>query len=183
MSVTEAPLLVPGLYDVFVAAISDDPQPPQRSERHDRPDAPERPGRPPERDDDLRVADLMTIDPITVRVDDTIELAEERLHEYRIHGLPVVDEYGHLVGIVSQTDLLYLAQPTVRALIRRREQGIRVGEVMSVPPVTVDAMATLADAARLMHERRLHRLVVVDAMDRPIGVLSSMDFVALATEA
>lgn len=131
---------------------------------------------------DYLVADLMTFDPVTVRTDESIEAAEELLRIHRITGLPVVDANGHLVGVISQTDLLYLAVPTVQALIRHRQSGIRVGEVMSVPPVTIDSAATLQDAARIMQRDRLHRLVVVDAAGRPIGVISAMDFVALAAE-
>ncbi len=131
---------------------------------------------------ELRVADLMTIDPISVRSDAAIEEAEDLMREHRITGLPVVDPEGHLVGVVSQTDLLYLALPTVRALIRHREPAVRIGEVMSSPPVTIDDDATLRDAARLMHEQRLHRLVAVDAQGRPVGVIAAMDYVALAAE-
>jgi CBS domain-containing protein len=131
---------------------------------------------------DMRVADLMTLDPITVPVDATIEQAEALLREYRITGLPVVDADQHLVGVISQTDLLYLALPTVRALIRHRADGIRVGEVMSTPPVMIDGSATLVEAARTMDRNHLHRLVVVDAHGRPTGVIAAMDFVALAAE-
>jgi CBS domain-containing protein len=131
---------------------------------------------------DLRVADLMTIDPVVVAVDASIEDAEELLRRHRITGLPVVDPDGRLVGVISQTDLLYLALPSVQGLIRHHERGIRVGEVMSTPPVTIDGAATLVAAARLMTEDRLHRLVATDANGRPIGVISAMDFVALAAE-
>lgn len=134
------------------------------------------------RPEELRVADLMTIDPITVAVDATVEEAEDLLRRHRITGLPVVDGGGRLVGVISLTDLLYLAQPTVGALIRGRESGIRVGEVMSVPPITIDTTATVRDAARTMDADRLHRLVAVDAQGRPVGVLSSMDFVSLVAE-
>ncbi len=51
-----------------------------------------------------------------------------------------------------------------------------------MPPVTIDGAATLRDAARLMHQERLHRLVPVDASGRPIGVVAAMDFVALSAE-
>lgn len=125
----------------------------------------------------------MTLDPVTIAVDATLEDAETLMRDYRITGLPVVDEGGRLVGVISQTDLLYLALPTVQALIRHRESGIRIGEVMSVPAMTVDVTATLGEAARMMHRNHLHRLVVIDAAGRPVGVLSSMDFVALAAEA
>jgi CBS domain-containing protein len=131
---------------------------------------------------DLRVADLMTLDPVSIPLDATIEEAEAMLRQHRITGLPVVDGEDRLVGVISQTDLLYLAAPSVRALIHHRDSGIRVGEVMSAPPITVDAAAQLTDAARMMDRDHLHRLVVVDAHGRPIGVLAAMDFVALAAE-
>jgi CBS-domain-containing membrane protein len=131
---------------------------------------------------DLRVADLMTIDPIAVSVDASIEEAEDLLRRHRITGLPVVDPNGTLVGVISQTDLLYLALPRVQALIRHRNRGIRVGEVMSTPAVTIDASASLRDAAQVMNNERLHRLVAVGAHGRPIGVIAAMDFVTLAAE-
>lgn len=131
---------------------------------------------------DLRVAELMTIDPVVVSEEATVRDAEELLRRNRISGLPVVDIAGRLVGVISQTDLLYLAVPSVQALIHHREQGIRVGEVMSAPPVTIDSSATVRDAARRMHDDHLHRLVVVDDHGRPIGVISAMDFVALVAE-
>jgi len=131
---------------------------------------------------DLRVADLMTIDPIVVSVDASIEDAEELLRHNRITGLPVVDLSGRLVGVISQTDLLYLDVPAVQALIRHHERGIRVGEVMSSPPVTIESAATTTEAARLMNRDRLHRLVAIDEHGRPVGVISAMDFVALAAE-
>lgn len=131
---------------------------------------------------DLRVADLMTIDPVVVSMDATIEDAEALLRHHHIAGLPVVDVTGRLVGVISQTDFLFLAVPTVQALIRHRASGIRVGEVMSTPPVTIASEATLAEAARVMRDRSLHRLVAVDEHQRPIGVIAAMDFVALAAE-
>lgn len=130
----------------------------------------------------LCVADLMTIDPVVISSDAPIEDAEELLRHNRITGLPVVDIVGRLVGVISQTDLLYLAVPAVQALIRHRDRGIRVGEVMSSPPVTIGSTASVRDAARLMNEERLHRLVAIDEHGRPIGVVSAMDFVALAAE-
>jgi CBS domain-containing protein len=132
---------------------------------------------------DLRVADLMTIDPITVAFDATVEKAEDLMRRHRVTGLPVVDEAGRLIGVISQTDILYLDVPAVQALIRHRERGVRVGEVMSAPPVTIDANATVQDAAIRMHAEHIHRLVAVDEHGRPAGVISAMDFVALAADA
>ena len=132
--------------------------------------------------DELRVADLMTIDPISVAIDATIEEAEDLMRRHHVSGLPVVDEAGRLIGIISQTDILFLDVPAVHALIRHRERGVRVGEVMSSPPVTIDSSARVQDAAIRMHAERIHRLVAVDDAGRPVGVISAMDFVALAAE-
>jgi CBS domain-containing protein len=131
---------------------------------------------------DLRVADLMTIDPITVAIDATVEKAEDLMRRNRVTGLPVVDEAGRLIGVISQTDILYLDSPAVQALIRHREGGVRVGDVMSSPPVTIDANATVRDAAIRMNTQHIHRVVAVDDHGRPAGVISAMDFVTLAAE-
>ena len=131
---------------------------------------------------DLRVADLMTIDPVNVSFDATIEKAEDLMRRHRVTGLPVVDEAGRLIGVISQTDILYLDVPAVQALIRHRERGVRVGEVMSAPALTIDSTATIQAAAIRMHDQHIHRLVAVDEHGRPVGVISAMDFVALAAE-
>jgi CBS-domain-containing membrane protein len=130
--------------------------------------------------DDLNVADLMTLDPVTVSVDASIDEAENLLRNHRIAGLPVVDADGILVGVIGHTDLLHLPRHGVRGLIPHRDRGIRVGDLMSTPPVTIDSGASLREAALLMNDKRLHRLVVVDAHGRPIGVIAAMDFVSLA---
>lgn len=129
----------------------------------------------------LRVADAMTIDPVTVAPDASIETAETLLHANRIHGLPVVDD-GNLVGVISQTDLLLAASPSIAATLRHRPSGLRVGELMSSPALTVPLGASLHDAACRMREGRVHRLVVVDDAGRPVGVLSAIDFVTLFAE-
>ena len=132
--------------------------------------------------DRLAVADVMTMDPITVGVDATVEAAEQLLAAYRISGLPVVDAAGHLVGVLSRTDLFLEGGVTLSQLVRGRASGLRVGEVMSSPPLTVGLSATLAEAARIMRDERVHRLVVVNEQDEPIGVLSATDYVTLIAD-
>lgn len=130
----------------------------------------------------LVVADLMTIDPVVVADDALIEEAERLMRSCRVSGLPVIDAHGSLVGVISQTDLLHLDRSDVRSLIRHAGSGVRVGEVMSRPPVTVPLTSGLTEAARLMLAEQVHRLVVVDEHQRPRGVLSATDYVALAAE-
>jgi CBS domain-containing protein len=115
-------------------------------------------------------------------VDASIEAAEKLLSSYRISGLPVVDEVGRLVGVVTRTDLLGDGNATIRALVRGHLSGLRVGELMSAPAVTVPMTATLRDAARLMRDERIHRVVAIDDADRPIGVLAASDYVTLIAE-
>ena len=130
--------------------------------------------------DDL-VADFMTIDPIVIRPDARIEDAERLLERYEISGLPVVDEDGTIRGVISQTDLLR-GTGDVNSAIRRRFTGLRVADLMSSPAITVDLGMRLVDAARLMRDEKVHRVVAVDARRRAVGVLSSMDFVTLYAE-
>jgi CBS domain-containing protein len=130
----------------------------------------------------LLVADLMTIDPIVVSVDASLEEAAHLLRAYSIHGLPVIDLDGALVGVISQTDLLAADDTSVSRLVRGKQSALRVGELMSSPALTVPMTGSLDDAARLMLERHVHRVVAIDDIGRPVGVLSSMDFVALYAE-
>lgn len=129
--------------------------------------------------DQLLVADLMTLDPVVVGVDDPIEEAERLMRERHVSGLPVVDGNGALVGVVSQTDVIEDGGAPLAILLRRKPSGLRVGELMTSPAVTIADTARLVEAARLMRDNRIHRLVAVDERGRTVGVLSASDFVAL----
>jgi CBS domain-containing protein len=130
-------------------------------------------------DKQLLVADLMTIDPVVVGVDASLEEAVRLLGTYSITGLPVVDEFGALVGVIRETDFLASADSPVGRLIRTKPSGLRVGELMSSPAVTIPMTGSLDEAARIMVDRRIHRLVATDDAGHPVGVLSAIDFVAL----
>jgi CBS domain-containing protein len=99
---------------------------------------------------------------------------------YRISGLPVVDWEGNLVGVISQTDLLHAR--TTEALWNVWP-GLTVRHLMTRPAVTVTPDVSVEEAARIMEERRIHRLVVATADgDTPIGVLSVSDLVRAMSE-
>jgi CBS domain-containing protein len=127
------------------------------------------------------VADFMTIDPIVTSPDARIEDAERLFELYRISGLPVIDESGGLVGVISQTDLLR-GTGDVHSVIRKQNSGIRVGDLMTSPASTVDMATPLCEAARLMRDEKIHRVVAINDAGQPVGVLSSMDFVTLYAE-
>jgi CBS domain-containing protein len=124
------------------------------------------------------VADLMTIDPLVITAEARIEEAERLMELYNVSGLPVVDEGGLLVGVISQTDLLR-GGGDIASAIRRRYTGLRVADLMTAPAITVEMATPLEEAARRMRDERIHRVVAVNPHGQPIGVLSSMDFVTL----
>ena len=120
------------------------------------------------------VGDVMTPNPISIV--DTASLAEAVaiLDSRKITGLPVVDETGNLVGVLSQTDLV---RAQANQQLVRNWPGLAVAEIMTKPALTIAATASLDQAARVMEERRVHRLVVTDETANPIGIISTSDLV------
>jgi CBS domain-containing protein len=125
------------------------------------------------------VGDFMTIDPIVIAPDASIEEAEHLLATFRISGLPVVDPAGRPLGVLSQSDLVAASASELGRVIRGQASGLRVGELMSSPALTVPLLATLGEAAGIMRDARVHRVVAVDDHGRAVGVLSASDYVAL----
>lgn len=131
---------------------------------------------------ELVVADVMTLDPIVIAADAPLEDAERLMRERAISGLPVVDPNGRLVGVISRTDVVEDGSVPMAILLRKMPSGLRVGELMSSPAITVETTDPLIEAARRMRDNRIHRLVAVDDTGRPVGILSASDFVALFAE-
>ena len=120
---------------------------------------------------ELRVGNLMTIDPIVVDPEAMASEAERLLKTYRVSGLPVVDG-GEVKGVISQSDLMVAHSSE---MIGANWDRLRVRHLMSSPAVTVHADATVVDAAREMLSRHIHRLVVVDDDGAPVGVVTPLD--------
>lgn len=129
------------------------------------------------------VGDVMTIDPVVVSADASLEEAAHLFRSNAISGLPVVDARGSLIGVISQTDLVGVMDSPLGRLIGIQPGRLRVGELMSSPAVTVPLTVSLAEAARVMLGARVHRLVATDDDGRPVGVLSAIDFVVLYADA
>jgi len=121
------------------------------------------------------VGDLMTPDPVRVQSHASLAEAARLLDHHHVHGLPVVDESGALVGVVSQTDML---RARTSEHLWASWRGLQVRHLMSAPALTVSADASLTDAAARMEENQVHRLVVVDDDGvSPIGIVSTSDLV------
>jgi len=126
------------------------------------------------------VGELMTGDPVVATIDMPLSDAAAMMEFYRVSGLPVVDWQGDLVGVISQTDLLH-ARTTEE--LWSAWPGLAVRHLMSRPAVAVTPDVSLEEAARMMEERRIHRLVVTTADGTtPIGVLSISDLVRSMAE-
>ena len=136
-----------------------------------------------------RVKDVMTTDVVSVRQTAEYKDIVSALRELHVSAFPVLDEADHLVGVVSEADLLLkeVGQEALRghpiSSGRRGERakaaGVTATELMTTPAVTIRADDSLADAARLMHDRHLKRLPVVDQTGRLVGIVSRVDLLSI----
>lgn len=120
------------------------------------------------------VGSLMTKSPVVIGEHDAIDGVAELLAGYEITGLPVVDGRERLVGVISQTDLVRLRGS---ALPWAGWHGVIVRDLMTSPAKTISDSAPLEEAARRMTAEHVHRLVVVDSRNTPIGIISESDIV------
>lgn len=132
------------------------------------------------------VSDVMTTDVVTVSPDTSFKRIAELVTEHKIRAVPVVDEEGHVVGLVSETDLMrkeeYRAEPRpswVRRLWHRshvaKAGGRTAAELMTSPAVSTRPEALVVAAARTMASHQLTRLIVVDSDGRLAGIVSRGD--------
>ena len=134
----------------------------------------------------LLVRDVMTQDVVTLERNEKLSVADDVMRLGRIRHLPIVDEEGNLTGIVSQRDLFHSG--LLRALgygSHAKQQALDLlvlKEAMKTEVTTVTPDTPLAEAAKLMIERKIGCLVVVE--DKKIlGIITESDFVKLALSA
>lgn len=148
------------------------------------------------------VADVMSHNPILVKAQTPLKEAIQILAEKRISGLPVIDDAGKLVGIISETDLMwqetgvtppayimildsviYLQNPGTYERDLHKALGQTVGEVMSKNPVAISPDKSLKEAAQLIQNHKVQRLPVLDNGGNVIGILTRGDIIrAMAAE-
>jgi CBS domain-containing protein len=137
----------------------------------------------------MKVEDVMTREVLTVTPGTSLKEAARLLAKYEISGLPVVDNQDHLLGIVSEADVLPKeaggAQPrsTLAWLAgfdmeveRSKLEARLVVEAMTAPAVTIEAHRPVSLAAKLMIERGVNRLPVVQAGEL-VGIVTRADLV------
>lgn len=128
------------------------------------------------------VREVMSSDVTTLDVNEELTIADDIMNLGRIRHLPVLDTDGSVVGVVSQRDLFrgalarclgYGGHAQARLL-----KMLRVKDVMTNHPATIGPDASLEEAARLLWERKIGCLLVVED-DRLVGLLTEADFVRL----
>lgn len=111
----------------------------------------------------LTVSDVMTTHVITVSPETSIADVAEQLSANDISGMPVVDELGHLVGLVSEFDVM-------------SRTGRNAGAIMTRSVISVSPQTSLDDAAHILTGQRIRRLPVLDG-GRLAGIISRSDIV------
>jgi acetoin utilization protein AcuB len=112
----------------------------------------------------MQISNLMTGDPVTVRPEDTLELAKSIMDAGHFRRVPVLDS-GRLVGILTERDL----REHVGYL-----ESTRVSAAMRTALVTISPYSTVEDAARLMLKHKIGGLPIVDN-GRLVGIVTTSD--------
>ena len=126
-----------------------------------------------------QVGEMMTPDPICVGPDTPGAEVWRTMSERRFRHMPVVDEDGRLIGMVSQRDLIAAAPSPVGPVGAQAEHP--VSKLMRTALDTVGAGCCAAQAARHMLRSKRSCLPVVDAEHKIIGILTEADYLRLAT--
>jgi CBS-domain-containing membrane protein len=133
------------------------------------------------------VKDLMTPQVVTIGPATPFKEIVARLANHRVSAVPVVDDDGLVLGVVSEADLLLkeefpdpdadipLFWTKRRRLERDRAAATTARDLMSVAVVSIAPDATVAEAARRMHSAGVKRLPVLDERGRLVGIVSRAD--------
>ncbi|MFE7379160.1 CBS domain-containing protein [Streptomyces zhihengii] len=135
------------------------------------------------------VGDVMTSTVVAVGPDALFKEITGAMEQWRVTAVPVLDEQGRVVGVVSEADLLHKEElrDSEATLVGQREHltdwakagGVTARDLMTTPAVTVPSDASLPQAARLMAEHAVKRLPVVDAHGVLKGIVSRSDLLKI----
>jgi len=142
----------------------------------------------------MKIKEVMSKDVITVSTGDPVEKCAKLLQEHDISGLPVLDDDGKVVGMVTEGDLIrrasrvkapnyleilggliYLGSPKKFVDELQRAMALEAGRLMSKDVITVSPEEKVEKAATLMVEKSINRLPVVDDQERLVGIISRRD--------
>jgi CBS domain-containing protein len=137
----------------------------------------------------MRVLELMHTHVVTVQPEDTLRDAVDKMDLYQVSGLPVVDDEGHLVGVITEHDIIreLLPQPSEAGTEERyrsewqdlptraaRVRGMLVKQAMTSNVIAVDENTDVLEAAAIMLQKKVKRLPVT-AEGKLVGIISRID--------
>lgn len=126
------------------------------------------------RDSYRTVGQFMATDLFTVRPDDIVDFAASLMEWRHVRHVPVEDDTGQLLGLISHRQLLRLV-----ARGERNDETITVRDIMRPDPITVNPETTTVEAIRLMRENRLSCLPVIED-DKLVGLVTEYDLIVVA---
>lgn len=124
-----------------------------------------------------KIADMMTRTVRTCRQNDSLDTAVKLMWDFDVGAVPIVDDFGQIVGIVTDRDACMAAFTRGQPM-----HAIECRAAMSRHVVTCQAEDSDVAVAQLMAKNKIRRIPVVDDAQRPIGIVSLNDFaIAMAT--
>lgn len=141
----------------------------------------------------MKIKELMTRRVVSVRPEASLKEVGARLLMHGISGMPVCDEDGRVVGVISEADILHKERGRSERsggllswFAESRAQAVKseartAGEAMTAPAITIAPGSPAAAAARLMVEKRINRLPVVRQDGRLVGIVTRADLVRAFT--
>jgi predicted transcriptional regulator len=145
----------------------------------------------------LTAADIMSHDPLVVPKHMPIRTAAHLLSERQVSGAPVVNVRGVCVGVLSATDFMQWAEGKKRPHWSAHECACsdwqimepehlpedEVSVYMTPDPVVAQEGTSVFALARMMLNAHIHRVIIVDSVNRPVGIVTSTDILAAITRA
>ena len=137
----------------------------------------------------MRVLDIMTMEVLTTSPEASLKDAARTMVRAGVSGLPVIDDLGGLVGIITEADFLEREadrsqRRLLNAMLKECDSVVdaeTVGEVMTRDPVVIFPEASVTEAARVMAHNHVKRLPVVGPDGKLVGIISRADVVAVFT--
>jgi CBS domain-containing protein len=154
---------------------------------HDQDTAPHGHNTPLWRLDDIQVRDVMTAAVVSVGENTPFKEIVEALAKTRVSAVPVLDDAGRVLGIVSVSDLVTRVAtaghpdarvpgtPGGRRATRRKSQADTAGTLMTAPPVTIHPNSSIVNAARAAAKAHVRRLPVIDEQGVLVGIVTRSD--------
>lgn len=146
----------------------------------------------------MHISDIMTQDVISITVDTPVSTVADLIFDKNLTGMPVVDPERHVVGIVTEYDLLsrgeHIHIPSYMKLLSQLKvagdkgnvqqsieqiQSLKAEDIMTKPVVTISPETEVSEAARIFSEDRINPLPVVDTDGKLVGIVSRADIVKL----